>query len=1191
MSVRWNTLTLRGFGRYKDEVTISFEPGINVCIEGNEQGKSTLAAGMAAVIYGLPADSNPRAFGQERYRNWYGPSRFEGELEFTAGDAQYRIQRNFETHRISLQTFTDGQWAEIVSGEHNPQARKPNTAYESKITELFGIAGRELFMSTFFITQPIPEGEKIIPEIQQLLSGTGGHYRDALNVLTDELKNITRYTGRAGVTSQDMRQDRRLEKTESQIAEIEQEIQKSESILLELQEVTQDIRKNKERRKTLTALLAERHRLLEAWRLWRTLRDRYDDAVARQGTLGDAQEQAALLLLSVREITKRLETEFAHFLRMPPETGEDLAELTRLREANKQLTAECGQVQADIDSMHSSLNRTNELLQELSAVRGRPSLVRDCLELRKLVAREQEMLQAVDAAVQNVETIREQLAQKPCLDKLGKSPSQSVQSLQRAASRLLTEWAAFRGNMERQSKLNSRLADEYRLFEEAEESLLELLAVYETTRLRLENNLAEAEADRGRAIQKIEETQAARKQYRQSFGDLERLGEDAPGLVSRKIELLEAQKREEDVLRNIATVVSISGRKAWVGAFFAALAAGAALFTQTDAAVPALAASAGTGLLVYLILRLLSGKQKAALPQEKLGEINIAMRQVDMQLGTFASLGATQLGELRERLRQREAMARRLAELEAEQPDDGTLAVLKQTLDTAQAEYRAFTERTAEAANHYGDIPAAFADWRDTARQASDLRKQTTEFAKRHGISDPAGLFASPAEGLSDPWPEVTCLAGVFNIPVGSVEDVLNWLENLDDNWWSNAVQEAAAFEKLSDALRDAQHELTALTGLENRERLETLKAEIDAMRKLTAPFDEQTDSGELAQMLKKSAAAEEEYVRQQAALEAAGEKKDQLNEKQERLAEKQIPLQERLALLLETGDAPEVLLEQWRHVQELKRERSEDEKKLAGILSAHGVSTADELRNKASDATNRAIGLFNEWDKLQSDFPSLPGTKESDPARLESSYRELESEVARLQEEEETLHGDVRELELRLARLQGNAPLNIAAGKARLRELLQERDRLQRESAAIEVAYREMAAAIDDFSLSYRQEFADKTTEYFTKITGVAKRHIQVEEDFSVKVVEDGRTADVSQLSQGARDQLYISLRLAIADLLAGDSAMPFIFDDPFLNWDQQRCRRIRSALAEMEGGRQILLLSHSDDFTGWGKQCRKQL
>jgi len=76
-------LYLQGFGPYQEAVEIYFQPGTNNLVAENEKGKSTLAAGLTAIIFGLPAVSDPAKFGLACYRNWKNPAACTGELEFT----------------------------------------------------------------------------------------------------------------------------------------------------------------------------------------------------------------------------------------------------------------------------------------------------------------------------------------------------------------------------------------------------------------------------------------------------------------------------------------------------------------------------------------------------------------------------------------------------------------------------------------------------------------------------------------------------------------------------------------------------------------------------------------------------------------------------------------------------------------------------------------------------------------------------------------------------------------------------------------------------------------------------------------------------------------------------------------------------------------------------------------------------
>ena len=64
--------------------------------------------------------------------------------------------------------------------------------------------------------------------------------------------------------------------------------------------------------------------------------------------------------------------------------------------------------------------------------------------------------------------------------------------------------------------------------------------------------------------------------------------------------------------------------------------------------------------------------------------------------------------------------------------------------------------------------------------------------------------------------------------------------------------------------------------------------------------------------------------------------------------------------------------------------------------------------------------------------------------------------------------------------------------------------------------------------------------------------------------------------LSQGAVDQLYLAVRLAICDLvLPKDAAIPLVLDDALTNFDDQRCAATLDFLMELSHQRQILLFT----------------
>ena len=88
-------LYIAGFGNLQD-FTYEFSDGVNVIAAPNGWGKSTFAAFLRSMFYGL-GDSRARSVAEnprKRYAPWTGGS-FGGNLEFEANGKQYRIERFF----------------------------------------------------------------------------------------------------------------------------------------------------------------------------------------------------------------------------------------------------------------------------------------------------------------------------------------------------------------------------------------------------------------------------------------------------------------------------------------------------------------------------------------------------------------------------------------------------------------------------------------------------------------------------------------------------------------------------------------------------------------------------------------------------------------------------------------------------------------------------------------------------------------------------------------------------------------------------------------------------------------------------------------------------------------------------------------------------------------------------------------
>jgi uncharacterized protein YhaN len=104
-------------------------------------------------------------------------------------------------------------------------------------------------------------------------------------------------------------------------------------------------------------------------------------------------------------------------------------------------------------------------------------------------------------------------------------------------------------------------------------------------------------------------------------------------------------------------------------------------------------------------------------------------------------------------------------------------------------------------------------------------------------------------------------------------------------------------------------------------------------------------------------------------------------------------------------------------------------------------------------------------------------------------------------------------------------------------------------------------------------------------RVTGGRYHEVQVNEQnlaFTVRTPETGALVDVSLLSQGTADQLFLAARLGLVRLVTMDRRPPIILDDPFVTFDDERAERALGLLKDVaaEQGFQVILLTCSERF-----------
>lgn len=109
----------------------------------------------------------------------------------------------------------------------------------------------------------------------------------------------------------------------------------------------------------------------------------------------------------------------------------------------------------------------------------------------------------------------------------------------------------------------------------------------------------------------------------------------------------------------------------------------------------------------------------------------------------------------------------------------------------------------------------------------------------------------------------------------------------------------------------------------------------------------------------------------------------------------------------------------------------------------------------------------------------------------------------------------------------------------------------------ATELAIEKMNESIREVRGNFGNILNSSVIEYFKNLTNKSYNDVMVSDSYEMKVRKGAEVLPGAILSNGANDQLYLSLRLAFINMIYKEMDFPVILDDAFVQYDDTRTEK----------------------------------
>ena len=259
--------------------------------------------------------------------------------------------------------------------------------------------------------------------------------------------------------------------------------------------------------------------------------------------------------------------------------------------------------------------------------------------------------------------------------------------------------------------------------------------------------------------------------------------------------------------------------------------------------------------------------------------------------------------------------------------------------------------------------------------------------------------------------------------------------------------------------------------------------------------------------------------------------------------------------------------------IEQIKRKKIQDKQKEIEQIETQIKVLQNNIDEQQKEIENRKQRINFEQNLVKENLKKEIFTES---AKIEDLFysNNIQNELEKMEEAVNSQKLQYHSLEIEEKSIEPKLE-KIAVLEEQLEELKEREMELEKENEAIELVKEVLEVAYKKMKQSITPKLTEQLSKNIEKITNGKYTKINLHEEKGMIIEkENGEYIEAEKLSIGTIDQLYLSLRLAMAKQLTNEP-MPIMLDEAFAYYDEERLKNILNYLHTEFANHQIIIFT----------------